>query len=178
MATQWTPFVAPAACMAMLAVAVWTDLRQRRIPNRLVLAGMGVALALSMAPGGIGPGSAVGGMAAGLVLLLPLHLLRVMGAGDVKLMAAVGAFTGFPAVLTVALVTVLAGGALSLAWALYRGQLGEVLNNVRTGLFLAAADVAGRALPRASSLPTVEARIPYAVAIAAGAAAQAWLGNT
>lgn len=178
MSAESTPLVSLAAMLAMLAIAAWTDLRQRRISNRLVLAGLGVALALSMAPGGIGLRSALFGMAAGLLLLLPLHLLRVMGAGDVKLMAAVGAFTGFPAALTAVLITVLAGGVLSLAAALYRGQLREVLRNVRTGLFLSVADVAGRSLPRANSLPAIDARIPYALAIAFGAAGQAWLRTT
>jgi prepilin peptidase CpaA len=178
MRAEWTPLIALAAGAAMLAGAVWSDTRQRRIPNRLVFAGCCAALALSLAPGGIGIGSALGGMAAGFALLLPLHLLRVVGAGDVKLMAAVGAFTGFPAVLTVALITLLAGGALSFAWAVHLRQLRQVLHNVRTGLFLSMADVANRSLPRPDSLPTVEARVPYAVAIAAGAVAQAWLGNT
>jgi prepilin peptidase CpaA len=131
-----------------------------------------------VAPGGIGPGTALGGMAAGLVLLLPMHLLRVMGAGDVKLMAAVGAFVGFPAVLMTVFITVLAGGVLAVAWALWLGRLREVLRNVRTGLFLSMADVAGRSLPRPESLPTIQARIPYALAIAAGAVAQACLGTT
>lgn len=178
MAHQWTVLIAFAACSAMLAAAVWTDLRQRRIPNSLVLAGLGVALALSASPGGIGAASALGGMAAGFLLLLPLHLLRVMGAGDVKLMAAVGAFVGYPEVLLALSAALVAGGALALAWALGLGQLRTVLRNVRTGLFLSTMDVMGGSLPRASSLPTVKARIPYAVAIAAGAAVQAWLGNT
>lgn len=178
MSAESTPLVALAATLAMLAIAVWTDLRQRRIPNRLVLAGLGVALALSVAPGGIGLRSALLGMAAGLVLLLPMHLLGVMGAGDVKLMAAVGAFVGLQAVLMVVLITVLAGGVLSVAWALRLGRMREVLRNVRTGLVLSAADIAGRSLPRPESLPAIPARIPYALAIAAGAVVQAWLGTS
>jgi len=178
MSAESTPLVALAATLAMLAIAVWTDLRQRRIPNRLVLVGLGVALALSVAPGGIGLRSALLGMAAGFALLLPLHLLRVMGAGDVKLMAAVGAFVGLQAVLMVVLLTLVAGGVLALAWALGLGRLRDVLRNVRAGLFLCAADIAGRSLPRPESLPTIQARIPYALAIAAGAVAQAWMGTT
>lgn len=178
MPADWTRVAALAAGAAMLAGAVWSDTRHRRIPNALVLAGCCAALGLSLVPAGIGIGSALGGMAAGFALLLPLHLLRVMGAGDVKLMAAVGAFTGFPGVLTVVLITLLTGGALSLAWALRLGKLRQVLHNVRTGVFLSMADVASRSLPRVNSLPTIEARVPYAVAIAAGAAAQAWLGTS
>jgi prepilin peptidase CpaA len=151
-------------------------LRHRRIPNWLVLAGVGAGLALSVAPGGVGLANALLGMAAGFALLLPLHLLRVMGAGDVKLMAAVGSLVGLQAVLAVVLIALVAGGVLALAWALRLGVLREVLRNVRTGLFLSVADIAGRSLPRPESLPTVPARIPYALAIAAGAVAQAWLG--
>ena len=54
MPNEWTPLISLAAGAAMLAGAVWSDTRHRRIPNRLVLAGLGAALALSMAPGGIG----------------------------------------------------------------------------------------------------------------------------
>lgn len=178
MSAESTPLVALAATLAMLAIAVWTDLRQRRIPNRLVLAGLGVALALSVAPGGIGLRNALLGMCMGLALLLPLHLLRVMGAGDVKLMAAVGAFVGPQPVLMVVLLTLLAGGVLALGMALRLHQMRQVLRNVRTGLFLSAADIAGRSLPRPESLPAIQARIPYALAIAAGAVAQAWLGTS
>jgi prepilin peptidase CpaA len=178
MSPDWTRFVPLAACAALLAGAVWNDVAHRRIPNALVIAGLVVALPLSLAPAGIGLGSALGGMAGGFALLLPLHVLRIMGAGDVKLMAAVGAFTGFPGVVTAVLITLLAGGALSIAWALGLGRLRQVVHNVRAGVLLSMADVANHSLLRAGSLPTIEARIPYAVAIAAGAAAQAWLGNT
>lgn len=178
MRAEWTSVISLACGAAMLAAAVWSDMRHRRIPNRLVLMGLVAALGLSLAPGGTGLGSAIGGAAAGVALFLPLHVLRVMGAGDVKLMGAVGAFTGFPGVLAVALLTLLAGGALSLAWALRLRLLRRVVHNVRTGLFLSMADVANGSLPRPESLPTVEARIPYALAIAAGAVAQAWMGNT
>ncbi|MES2633738.1 MAG: A24 family peptidase [Pseudomonadota bacterium] len=171
---HWLSF---AAAGAMLAAATWSDARYRRIPNSVVLAGCAAALALSMAPGGVGPGNALAGMATGFFALLPMYLMRVMGAGDVKLMAATGAFVGFPAAVGVVLLTLVAGGVLSIAYALYLRQSGAVFRNLRTAFILVMADIGARRLPRADSLPTVRARIPYALAIAAGAIAHTWLVN-
>ena len=114
---------------ALLAAALWHDLRTRRIPNQLVLWGTLAGLALnSFMPsgsglfdpsfGGLGLPQALAGAAAGLALLLPMYLLRALGAGDVKLMAMCGAFLGPDAVLEAALLTFLCGGVLALAAAL------------------------------------------------------------
>src|ERR1700751_1600311 len=85
------------ACLLMLlAVAVGSDLHSRRIPNWLVLTGLTLALAVRLGGARAAQGySAWGlGLLTGGGLFLPLYLLRGMGAGDVKLMAMVGAFVG------------------------------------------------------------------------------------
>ncbi|MEG0884092.1 MAG: prepilin peptidase, partial [Janthinobacterium sp.] len=88
----------------LLTGAVWHDMRSRRIPNGLVFGGALAALllhaVLTPGAGGLGLPAALGGLALGLALLLPMYMLRALGAGDVKLMAMVGAFIGPQQVLT------------------------------------------------------------------------------
>src|SRR3954470_18499950 len=104
-----------------LAIAVVTDVRTRRIPNwltgSLAAAGFGVACA----GGGLTPGQAALGLLAGLLLMMPSHVIGATGAGDVKLMAAVGALVGPGATLRAFLFTAVAGGVFALAVAARRG---------------------------------------------------------
>ena len=164
---------------ALLLAVTFTDLRSRRIPNALVLAGLaaGVAchvltLAIGSAPlAGSEWWSPLAGLATGFALMMPLYLLRATGAGDVKLMAMVGAFIGAPMMIAAALYTLVAGGLLSLVFMLGRGIAAETIANVRF-LF---ADWAQRARTgqgmRLAPLATTAARLPYAVAIALGTGA-------
>ncbi len=168
-----------ASLAALLCGAVVFDLRSRRIPNRLVLAGIGLALALhAVAPIAASPALAgpqwwapLAGLGTGLAVLMPLHLLHAMGAGDVKLMAMVGAFIGAPAVLGAALCTLLAGGLLSLVFMFGRGVAAQALANVRfllTDWVLRAGSGQGA---RFAPLHATAARLPYGIAIAVGTAA-------
>lgn len=158
--------------LLFLSGAVITDLRARLIPNALVLTGAlsGILLA-SLHPQGFGFLPAVGGMALGLVIFLPVYFLRAMGAGDVKLMAMTGAFLGYAAIAEAALWVMLMGGALALLFALRRGVARRMAANLREMLFSAAASVQIRTLPDFSQGPQTAARLPYAVAIALGVAA-------
>jgi len=166
-----------AACLAMLMVCVWQDARNRRIPNRAVASGVIAALVLAGMTGGIGIGNALLGMTAGFFLLLPFYLMGVSGAGDVKLLAATGAFVGFPGVLVVTLVTFIAGGVMSLIWALHAGCARRMLVNLRNGLHIGLAHVMSGHLPRSSDFPVSAVRIPYAIAIAVGAMVQVVWSN-
>jgi prepilin peptidase CpaA len=127
-------------CLAVvLLAAVVFDLRWRRIPNKLVLSGMVLALSLHVLALGQGTRplagesvwSALAGLAMGLALMLPPYLMRAMGAGDVKLMAMVGAFVGAPTVVTAVIYTLLAGGLLSLVFMLGRGVATQTFSNLR-----------------------------------------------
>jgi len=81
--------------LTMLAVAIYFDIRTERIPNWLVAAGTVVALTFhAVNSGALGLLTSVGGLSIAMFILLPFYIGGVMGAGDVKLMAAVGAFTG------------------------------------------------------------------------------------
>ena len=164
---------------ALLSSAAVTDLRSHRIPNRLVLAGLllafaahACALALGTPPlAGPAAWAPLAGLATGFALLLPFYLLGAMGAGDVKLMAMVGAFMGPQPVMLAVLYTFVAGGLLSLVVMFARGVTAQTLANVRfllTDWFLRASAGQGA---RLAPLQTTAARLPYAVAIALGTGA-------
>jgi prepilin peptidase CpaA len=159
-----------------LLAAVFADVTRRRIPNLLVLAGL-LAGVLShvLMHDGKGIGSSSLGAAVGLGVFLPLYLLRAMGAGDVKLMAMVGAFVGLPNVLGATLGTVIVGGIMALAVSVATGAFGQLMRNLRSmGL-----DVATRLAIGQAPVPGAPARsvgkLPYAIAIAGGTFAHiAW----
>ena len=109
----------PTALALLLLAASACDLRTRRIPNGLCAAGIAAGL-LGHAWHGAGPLAwSLAGIAAALPLLL-LYALRAFGAGDVKLLMAVGALAG-PAFVGWTLAgAVCAGGVLACAWILGR----------------------------------------------------------
>ena len=81
--------------LSLLLSALYLDLRYQRIPNKLCLAGLLAALALqAYINQWHGLGQALLGVGAALALLIPAFYFRYLGAGDVKLMVAVGAFSG------------------------------------------------------------------------------------
>ena len=163
--------VAPHQVMAgfLLAVALsggLLDLLTRRIPNWLTFPAVAVALAWNGYRGGWrGLLLAVGGLALGLLVFLPFFALGGMGAGDVKLMAAIGAISGPQALLAIFIFTGLLGGIAGLALAAARRRLrGTLANTVRLLAQLSRLrwDEARAAAPQASL------RLPYGVVIAGG----------
>lgn len=165
--------------LGLLLAAVVTDLRSRRIPNALVAYGMLLGLSFHvLAPAGqdIVPGSESGlfaGLLGGLVgmaVFLPLHALRTLGAGDVKLLAMAGIWLGAEAVLQAALWTLVAGGLLGLAWAVAGGQWRHVVHNLKHMVFATAASALARQGLAVARPVHATGRLPYAVAIAAGSA--------
>lgn len=100
---------------ALVLLAAGRDLADRTIPNRFVAVALLSALAAHYLAGSP-PWHPLAGLATGLLLFLPLYLLGGMAAGDVKLMAAVGAFAGPALGLQIALASCIAGGALSLGF--------------------------------------------------------------
>ncbi|MEO8077258.1 MAG: A24 family peptidase [Acidobacteriota bacterium] len=121
-----------AALVAGAVVASIVDIRTRRIPNELTaaMATIGIGLA-AMGFSGMSVWASIGGLALGLALMMPGHLLGATGAGDVKLMAAVGAVVGPSTVVTAFLLTALAGGVLAVAVALRRRQLVNAIAGTR-----------------------------------------------
>jgi prepilin peptidase CpaA len=162
-------------CAFMLLLAVAWDVQTHRIPNLLVLGGVLLGWATACLPSGMGLQSATLGSLTGLVVFLPLYLLRILGAGDVKLLTAVGAFVGYPGILTVALFTGLAGGILALLLAIRHRQLKQMWNQVHQGLLGFVMQIASGGRPRQWVMVVGPHRLPYALAIALGTASYVYL---
>src|SRR5437870_3998330 len=113
-------------------VACIFDLHSRRIPNVLTFGAALAAFITSLLTGGP---AALGASAAGWMLAaavwLPFYLLGGMGAGDVKLMAAIGAWLAPAAAIHVALYTAMAGGVLALTIACVQGCLRQTFSNLQ-----------------------------------------------
>jgi prepilin peptidase CpaA len=125
------PQTAVIAVVSICLAASVTDVRSRRIPNELTLGAAGAAFAYhAMIGGWAAAGSAGLGWLVGMALFLPFFLLRGMGGGDVKLLAAVGAWLGPRDVVYVGLYTMMAGGVLALIVALAKGYLPTLARNV------------------------------------------------
>lgn len=169
----------------MLGLAVFTDLRSRRIPNSLILAGWALGLAAhSIVPAGnwlfderlagsTGPLGAFAGAAILLLAFMPFYLLRTMGAGDVKLMSVVGAFFGattdaWSHLLGVSLTVLATGGALAIVRMLWSRSSAAVLENLRLMLYSYAGRASGGAAPTFDARTDSADRMPYAIAIAVG----------
>jgi prepilin peptidase CpaA len=153
--------------------AAATDLALRKIPNALVLSGLLLALVLH---GLAGPPHTLltqwlAGLLAGFFLFLPLYLLRGMAAGDVKLMAMVGAFSGPLQALDIALLSFAAGGVLGLLLMAASGRWRRGLANLRAMLLPALLRLAGVPLQAVPLRPGHSVGgMPYGVAVALGTA--------
>ncbi len=162
------------AALAVAGLAGVTDVRSGRIPNVLTFAAM-LAGVIFHAVAPQGGGLMVGGLGllAGLLVFFPIFALGAMGAADVKLMAALGAWLGWQPILYVALYAALAGGVLAIAVALRRGYVGQAFRNVRA--LLAHWWLTGiRPLPALTLEAGTGPRLPYAVPILAGLVVTLW----
>ena len=121
-----------------VSAGAFIDLRTRRVPNALTfgLAGLGITLAgLHMT--GLSMSAAFGGLVVGALLMLPGHVIGATGAGDVKLLAALGTLLGPVGIATAFVYSAIAGGLLAGVVAVQRGRLGLTVGRtaslVRTG---------------------------------------------
>ena len=115
----------------LLAAAVF-DVLYRRIPNWLTVAGVVLGIAMNTAIGWPEAGIlfSLTGLAVGFGIYAALYALRAMGAGDVKLMAAVGALVGWERWFGIFFITALIGGVMALILVVARGRLKKTLFNV------------------------------------------------
>ncbi|MGL6213444.1 A24 family peptidase [Billgrantia desiderata] len=113
------PLLTPALIFMFLWIAASWDIFQRRIPNTIILAGAAVGFLLQgWAAGAGGVLAATYGLVVGLAILLPGYLMGFTGAGDAKLMAAIGTFLGPVGVLQAALISIFVGGIIAIGFAL------------------------------------------------------------
>ena len=152
-----------------------TDLRSRRIPNVLTFGSALAALLFHTMTGGLtGAGTAAAGwLLGGAVFFLPFYL-GGMGAGDVKLMAALGAWLGPSLTIWLAIYTGIAGAVLAVIVALSAGYLRQALSNI--WLLLTHWRASGiRPLDELTLAHSTAPRLAYAVPICAGTVLTLWL---
>ena len=119
--------------LALACYGGWMDWRTRRIPNSVTVSGALAGLAANMIlRGWHGALISLEGAGLALGLLLPLVLLRGFGAGDWKLMGAMGAVMGWQAMLSVLFVSALISGAMALQQIVAARRVKETLGNVMT----------------------------------------------
>jgi prepilin peptidase CpaA len=174
MTPQW-PEASALAAVAVGIVATVCDIRTRRIPNSLTFGAAAVAFSFFSATGGVTAFTvSLAGWGIGLALFLPFFLLGGMGAGDVKLLAAVGAWLGPRQVIWSGLYGALAGGVLAVVLALGSGYLRDALRNLWNLLgFWRAAGLQPH--PELTLARAKGPRLAYALPITIGMVAALWL---
>jgi prepilin peptidase CpaA len=161
--------------LVVVGLAAVIDVRTRRIPNVLTLGSALAAIAFHIIVAGThGVALALSGWAVGVALFLPFFLLRGMGAGDVKLLGAVGAWLGPAEVPQAAVLSILAGGIFGVVVACQHRYLKQALVNVWSAIgwwrIAGLAPLDGMTLEDAAG-----PRLAYGTAIAAGTFAAVWL---
>lgn len=163
--------------IVLVLAACLKDLAVRKIPNRLVLCGLFSAGVLHLISGNPLNIFTIGlaGAAVGLGIFLPLYLLRGMAAGDVKLMAMVGAFTGPMLAFEIALAAYCAGGVMALVIVIARRRWRDLAVNLRAllrPLYLRLVGMPGAKEP----MPAASVGgMPYGLAIAAATCLMLWM---
>lgn len=112
-------------------IAGWLDWRSRRIPNWLTVSGFVLGVALHLFLGGWQGGvRSLQGAGLGLVILLPLVLMRGLGAGDWKLMGGLGAIVGPQLFLHLLLASVLVSGLMAIILMIREKRVRKTLHNL------------------------------------------------
>jgi prepilin peptidase CpaA len=152
----------------VLVVATCTDLRSRRIPNWLVFPFLVAGIAVSGWLGGWhGIGMSFAGLGLGAAVFGILAAMGGMGMGDVKLLAAIGAWVGPMQLLIALVVTGIAGGLMALCWAVAGGFVGQLFSGAGDLVFgLGKRGVAPH--PELVLSNPLTRKMPYAPAIAVG----------
>ena len=151
--------------LMVLMVAVAMDLHSSRIPNWLTFPAMGFALAAHAWANGVdGLLFGLAGIGTGLVLFFFVYLAGGIGAGDVKLMAAIGGFVGLYGVLSCAWLAMILGGIYAIGALCYQWGLAATGQRLAYAAY-GALMVGGSAWSRDLALPF---KLRYGLAIAAG----------
>jgi prepilin peptidase CpaA len=111
------------------------------------------------------------GAVIGFILLVPAFALRAMGGGDVKLLCAIGAWTGPVGVVAVLLIATVVGGVIAIAQAAQSGKLAALFRNslvLSANLVHARRCGADHIRQTAESFASIDRPLPYAVPLLAG----------
>jgi len=168
-ATQWI------GAFALAGAACWCDVRTRRIPNALTMpaAVLGLIAATAL-HGGQGTMASAAGLLVGLMLFFPMFALKGLGAGDVKLLGALGAWLGVSGIVMVAFYTALAGGVLAIGLMVRHRYVGQAVRNL--WLLLTHWRVFGlRPLDALTLETSAGPKLPYALPTAVGLTLAFWL---
>jgi prepilin peptidase CpaA len=158
--------------IALVTLAARADVRTRRIPNQLTFPALVLGLAAHAAlagPQGLLASLAGAALAGGV--LLPGWLCKWMGAGDVKLMAAVGAWLAWPHAAIALLASFVAGGVIASLMAVRRGLLLQALRNAA---LIGAWTVSSLGRTAVPAPITTGVRFPFALAVLAGSTFALW----
>lgn len=163
----------PAITLLLLILALaagWFDLRFRRIPNWLNVSGAILGIGLNvLLSGGYGGAESLFGILCAFAVYVPLFLLRAMGAGDVKLMIAIGAVAGPRNWFEIFLASALLGGVAALVLAILKRRLRQTCGNTGTILLaLSHGMLPFHADPRLDVQHAESLRMPHGTVIAGG----------
>ena len=162
------------ATLLVAFIAAIVDVSKRRIPNVLTFGAAGGALLYHVATSGpTGAAIAVTGWLVGFALFVPFFALGGMGAGDVKLIAALGAWLGPLGALQLAAATAIAGGITAVVVILQQRYGWQALSNLR--LLFSHWRINGvSALPELTLAASTGPRLAYAVPILFGTLGVLW----
>jgi len=161
-----TAIIVEVFLVPLAVLIIYYDVRYRRIPNAFVLATLISGLTLNIVVGGVNGGlQSAGGCVFAFILMFILHVFGAMGAGDVKLFAAVGSVIGAQLVLPTFVVVVLTGGLLALFTTLRTGIFRTTMHRV---LQIFVGLLPGWQMPKFSVPADRRLTIPYGVAITIG----------
>ena len=163
------------AVLLVVSIAVVFDVHTRRIPNALTFGAAVAAVCFAFFQAGVsGTTSALAGWFLGAALFLPFFAIGGMGAGDVKLLAALAAWLGPRDAVYLAFFSSLAGGVAALVYSVMRGYGRQALSNI--WLMLMHWRVMGlRPVPGLTLSDGRAPRLAYAIPIAVGVLCTLWV---
>jgi prepilin peptidase CpaA len=152
--------------LPLAIIITYMDVRYRRIPNKLVFALLIGGLVFNTLFGQWhGLTTSLGGFALAFGLMFFLHIFGTMGAGDVKLFAAVGSLVGTAHVLPMLFVVALSGGVLAMGKMIYARRVGRTMFGVAQFFY---GLLPGQTVPRFEVPVDPSFTLPYAVPICFG----------